>query len=371
MIAWQIGLIMSPSTMKTNVRLHILFWLAYFVFCFVSDVIVDPSSTLTAEITFFISQNIYLFYALSYFLKKFNAKSKYNILYSAIRLTTILAIFFPIRYFLRYYFLSTFVDPEFGELSIYAWAVNGVLWVLNYFFLAAAHFYFLSSIRQQKMLRELLVEKHKKEFERLELENSLLKAQINPHFLYNSLNLLYSKALPLSTELSDSIMRLSDIMRYSFQSTDSGGFVLLRDELHHIRNIIDMARLRYNHTIFLDIHISNEIENIKVLPMVFVTLVENVLKHGKLNDEAAPAEVRVEFSEEGVLHFFTKNAKRFGPKESTTGIGLKNAIHRLNDFYGKSCNVNVVDSESDFQLSVSIALMEPLILHAHDQLPHN
>jgi LytS/YehU family sensor histidine kinase len=248
------------------------------------------------------------------------------------------------------------VDPEFGEQKFYEWAIVGSIWVVNYFIFALAYYYFTSLITKKNVLVTMIEERSKKENEHLELENALLRAQINPHFLYNSLNFLYAKSLPLSKELSDSILRLSEIMRYSLQAQDSDGLVSLVDEVAHIRNLIEMARLRFNNGIFVELSLSEHLNGHKIVPLVFVTLVENVLKHGRLNDETHPAAIRMELSEGQELKFTTWNFKRTGPKESSTGIGLRNTIRRLEEAYGDLCTISIIDAKESFQTSIKVPL---------------
>jgi LytS/YehU family sensor histidine kinase len=252
--------------------------------------------------------------------------------------------------------LSVYVDLEFGRQKFQEWLVVGILWVVDYFFFALAYYYFTSSIHKQKLLAKMMQEQLHREKERLELENALLKAQVNPHFIYNSLNCIYSKSLPVSRELSDAIMKLSEIMRYSLEEQDGDGFVLLSSEVAHIRNIIEMARLRFNNRIFLDLSVSKEIDGIKVLPLALVTLVENVLKHGTLNDQTNPARISIEKLGQEQLQFSTWNRKRIGPKESSTNIGLRNTVRRLEEVYGNRCTIAIDDRNDSFQTSIKLPL---------------
>jgi sensor histidine kinase YesM len=271
-----------------NVRGHIIFWVCYFLYAYITDLIFDPiNTTLATELIFFFTANIYLFYSLYYFLRKFSAKSKFDFLLSIGRLVVILLIFFAIRHFIRYFLFTKYFDPKYADLPVHQWIVSGILWIGNYFLFAAGYFYFQSSIQKQKDLlksqeEKLIKEKEtiQLEKENLQLENTALRAQINPHFLYNTLDFLYAKALPVSDELSDGVMKLSDIMRYSLKPQDAEGLVYLTDEAEHIQNIIEMNQLRFDNRLNI-IYSANDIaEDIKIIPLVLITMVENVFKHG-------------------------------------------------------------------------------------------
>ena len=342
--------------MKNNSTTHAIFWLLYFIFCYVSDLIIDPDTHLSSVVIFYVSQNLFLFYGWLHILKSFSHKRKNRITISIIKLISLISVFFVVRYYLRYHFLAIYVDPLFGTLEYDVWFVNGILWIVNYFFLSSAYFYSVSSIRQQETIREINEHNHSIQKHQLELENALLRAQINPHFLYNSLNYIYSKSLPYG-ELSQAILKMSEIMRYSLEKQDYNGFVLLSAESTQIRNVVEMARLRFDNRIFIELNISSDLDGFKIIPLALITLVENVLKHGKLNDPNAPAQIELRIEEGQELHFSTWNRKRVGSKEPTTNIGLKNTIRRLEEAYGAGCRGVIDDADDSFHTHLRLNLI--------------
>jgi sensor histidine kinase YesM len=349
--------------MKKNSRPIFIFWIAYFLFAYFTDLILTPGTTFAGEIIFFTTQNLYLFNSLLFFLRKFSIKTKVDIIKSAFRLLSIVSVFFAVRYFVRYYFLTKFFDPTFSEFPIHEWFISGLLWVVNYFFIASAYFYFQSSIQKQKDLLKSQEEKLTKENEKIQLEkenvqleNAALRAQINPHFLYNTLDFLYAKSLPVSAELSDGVMKLSDIMRYSLKPQDAEGLVYLVDEAEHIQNIIEMNQLRFDNKLNVDFTASIIPDNIKIMPLLLITMVENVFKHGITNSQGFPARIELRVDEQEKLYFSTHNKKRVGPKEHSTGIGLNNTLKRLRNTYGKRCHVSVADQPGEFKVEINIQL---------------
>lgn len=196
------------------------------------------------------------------------------------------------------------------------------------------------------------------EKENLQLENTALHAQINPHFLYNTLDFLYAKALPVSDELSDGVMKLSDIMRYSLKPQDAEGMVYLIDEAEHIQNIIEMNRLRFDNRLNIIYSANDTAEDIKIIPLVLITLVENVFKHGVTNNPEHAVRITLAVNEQDQLHFSTSNKKRIGPKEHSTGIGLNNTMKRLKNTYGDRCTVTVEDEEHLFTVKLQIQLLK-------------
>jgi two-component system LytT family sensor kinase len=331
-----------------NIKRHIVFWTCYFIYVYITDLITDPDVTIVKELIFFLSQNIFLFYGLYYILRKFSIKTKTDLLISILRSAAILALFCGLRYFVRYWLLAKYFDPAYATaLTMKVFWVKNILWIVNYFFFASAYYYFVSSVEKQKALMKSREEKMAEQQAKIQIENAALKAQINPHFLYNTLDFLYAKALPHSPELSDGIIKLAEIMRYSIKPQDEQGQARLEDEIEHLKNVIDINRLRFNNSIYINFEVEGDPGEQRIIPLVLITLVENVLKHGKVNDPEYPATIRLVVDEAGNLEFSTANKKRTGPKEFSTGIGLDNIRKRLKGAYGQNASF-ITNEEEDF-----------------------
>lgn len=337
-----------------NIRRHIIFWTCYFFYVYVTDVLTDPDATFVKELIFFLSQNIYLFYGIYYVLRKFSVKTKKDIVFSVGRALLMLASFCALRYFVRYWLLTNYFDPAYANLDMKVFWVKNVLWVVNYCFFALAYFYFVSSVEKQRALMKSREEKMAEEQAKIQIENTALKAQINPHFLYNTLDFLYAKALPHSAELSDGIIKLAEIMRYSIKPQDEQGMATLEEEVEHIENVIDINRLRFNNSIYINFEVEGDPGRLKIIPLVLITLVENVLKHGRVNDPLYPATIRLSVTGQDRLEFATSNKKRTGPKELSTGIGLGNIRKRLESAYGSRAAFVMEEDEDFFHTRLSI-----------------
>ncbi len=331
--------------MKTT-KWQIYFWAVFFTAAYIIDALRDPDTTLLKEFIFFVTQNLFLFYSLLYFLNHFSAKTKLTLAISIGRLLLIIAAFIGLRYFVRYYFLATFFEPEYGMLPIKEWLPGCFTWIINSFFYALAYFYFERSFQKQK---DLLLARE----EKLKEENIALRAQINPHFLYNTLDMLYAKALGRDKELADGILRLSDVMRYSIKPQDGGTLVNLAEEVEHLQNVIEINSLRFGHSIHIAFSISGEIEEAKIVPLVLLTLVENVFKYGELNNPSFPARIHLSVDDK-VIFFSTFNKKRTGPREISSGIGLQNALKRLDRAYGDHYSFKIIDQAETFQTDLTI-----------------
>lgn len=200
---------------------------------------------------------------------------------------------------------------------------------------------YLNSLRDDKKMQKIL------EIQSLQANYNFLKAQINPHFLHNTLNFFYAKSLPLSEELSDGILTLSQIMRYALSKDNAiDGKVLLKDEIEHLRNVIKINQLRFSNNLNVNFEVHGIVGEVMMIPFVLITIVENAFKHGDLKNPEYPIEINLTV-EDDVLTFICKNKKKTGPKELSTGIGLDNTKKRLDMVYRNRYSINIID-EAEF-----------------------
>ncbi|MFL5808662.1 MAG: sensor histidine kinase [Flavisolibacter sp.] len=207
---------------------------------------------------------------------------------------------------------------------------------------------YLTSLRDGQKQRKILEDqKMQLEVEKSQANFNFLKAQINPHFLHNTLNFLYARSLPYSPELSEGILTLSDIMRYALSEGNAkDGKAPLKDEIEHVRNVIKINQLRFSNNLNVQFDVEGLVNGATIIPFVLITLVENAFKHGDLKNNTYPIVAKVHVKE-SKLYFYCKNKKKGGPKELSTGIGLDNIKKRLDLAYGKEYAMNIKD-ETDF-----------------------
>ena len=214
---------------------------------------------------------------------------------------------------------------------------------------------YLTFLRDEKKQRKILEEqKMQLEVEKSQANFNFLKAQINPHFLHNTLNFLYAKSLPYSPELSEGILTLSDIMRYALSEGNTrDGRALLKDESEHVRNVIKINQLRFSNNLHVQFDVEGVINGATIIPFVLITLVENAFKHGDLKSTDYPIVIKVKVDEHR-LRFFCRNRKKAGPKELSTGIGLDNIKKRLDLAYGKNYLLNIKDEAEFYTTELTI-----------------
>ncbi len=200
--------------------------------------------------------------------------------------------------------------------------------------------------------------KKEKELEKQknEAELSSIKHQINPHFLFNSLSFIYSKAISNNDEVAQAVLLLSDIMRYALnRDEDKYGKVDVMHEIIHLKNVIKINQMRFNHR--LNIRYVEKINNshVRIPPLVLITLVENGFKHGEMNDPDHPLTIQLEINPIK-LHWYMCNKKKKGSKELSTGIGLTNVRKRLELVYGIRHQFQIKEDEDFYITDLTIDL---------------
>ncbi|NVO84107.1 sensor histidine kinase [Hymenobacter terrestris] len=168
--------------------------------------------------------------------------------------------------------------------------------------------------------------------EKTQAELAFLKTQINPHFLYNTLNYIYAQAYPVSEPLAEAVLRLSELMRYMLHESPDGQ-VDLRREVAYLENYLALHRLRFEEKFFVDFHQPDPVADQRVAALVLIPFVENALKHGLVHRPDCPVTITLRLPEPDTLHFEVHNYISHQQKDATTGIGLPNLRRRLELLY--------------------------------------
>ncbi|MBE7175502.1 MAG: sensor histidine kinase [Mucilaginibacter polytrichastri] len=222
-------------------------------------------------------------------------------------------------------------------LTFAQYYLSAVFTTLMFFFLSAALRFGLDWFRNDRIRREL-------ENEKLSAELAFLKSQINPHFLFNSLNNIYSLAYQKSESTPEAVLKLSEIMRYMlYESNDK--LVDMDKEIGYLRNYIDLQKLRFGNRAAVEMRVAGETSGRLIAPMILVSFVENAFKHGLVSDTAKPIIIDMTMTR-GMLDFTVHNAKSSYNKDKTGGIGLVNVRRRLELLYPGRYTLKV-DNEMD------------------------
>jgi two-component system LytT family sensor kinase len=184
------------------------------------------------------------------------------------------------------------------------------------------------------------------ETEKKDMELQFLKSQLNPHFLFNSLNNIYSLAYQKSDKTADAVLKLSEIMRYMiYESND--GWVLLSKEIEYLQSYIELQKLRFKDGAAVDFSLNGEIDGQKIVPLILISFVENAFKHGVANDPRDPIKINI-IANQKILHFSITNKKNNHNKDEMGGVGLSNVERRLQLLYPGRYKLNIVNSTTHY-----------------------
>jgi hypothetical protein len=192
------------------------------------------------------------------------------------------------------------------------------------------------------------------EKERIRVELHYLKSQLNPHFLFNAMNGIYSLALEKSDQAPKAVLMLSSMMRYVF-SRDKEMFVLLEEELEYISNYISLQRIRYGDQLKVEFLVNGDAKGKQIAPMILVPLVENAFKHG-VNMEADPyIRILVEISDRGLkLEVFNHKVPIADNNDPPGGLGIRNTRNRLELQYPGKHELKTSDEPQTFTSTLLI-----------------
>lgn len=191
----------------------------------------------------------------------------------------------------------------------------------------------------------------------LQSELKLLKNQLNPHFLFNTLNNIDSLICSSPEKASKSLVQMSDMMRYMIYETNTPE-VNLTQELEYIENYLDLQRLQYDNPNLVSYTLEGTPANIRVAPMLFIAFIENAFKH--CTDKKASDAIRVFFQiQESGIHFEIFNlfdpAKQIN-KDASSGIGLHIIKRRLDMLYPHRYDLQINQKNGYFDVSLTIKL---------------
>jgi len=203
---------------------------------------------------------------------------------------------------------------------------------------------------------ELEARKKEVENEKLTAELNFLKAQINPHFLFNTLNNLYYLAYSKSENTTEVIAKLSQMMRYMIYDSNHSK-VLLTKEIEYIESYISLERLRLNNQIPIDFEVKGNVSTVLITPFILITFLENAFKHGVTNNNAN-AWVKISLELNGDECLYTVSNSKIPSAQidngGKSGIGLQNVHRRLALSYPDRYELNVDDQADTYTVKLKL-----------------
>ncbi|WP_153797485.1 sensor histidine kinase [Foetidibacter luteolus] len=194
------------------------------------------------------------------------------------------------------------------------------------------------------------------EREKLNAELQYLKSQVNPHFLFNTLNNIYSLALQKSDNTASAVVKLSGMMRYVLSEADKD-YVPLEKELAYINSYIELQKIRFEDTVKLEFETGGDQHGKKIAPLILISFIENAFKHGVNAEEDSDISIRIHITETELDMLVTNNKVTHADDTAQhSGLGIENTKNRLQLLYPFKHTLVIDDSSDNFTVALKLII---------------
>ncbi len=339
----------DKSKKRIGLIYHILVWviLFYLYIHFMQNFI--PLKQAIVQVSVYLAFIACIFYLHTYFLvpRFFNKK---RILFYIVSIGLLLFISVLANNFYKQHFEIAFSTVTAGRKvpGHSNYILTGAISTLMISFIA----WFIIKYRLQAQ------QKNELEAQKKSAELSMLKSQINPHFLFNTLNNIYALSLAKAEPVvSEMILSLSEINRYMLYETGPDYVPFIKEEAY-LRSYIELEKLRCENISNINFSVSPVSESVKISPLLLIPFVENAFKHSRIADETA-AWIDITISvENNILLFKCENSVPLSAfkKDKTSGIGLENVKRRLLILYPDKHELSISQPEHKFKVDLKLHL---------------
>jgi hypothetical protein len=190
--------------------------------------------------------------------------------------------------------------------------------------------------------------------EKLDAELKFYKAQINPHFLFNTLNAIYALTLEKSDLAPDAVSKLSSIMRYATNEVNRDKVTLIK-EIEYINDYVELQKMRLGETCRVDLSITGNYSNVFISPLILITFIENAFKYGVSTEERTPIDIVI-YIQDNILRFYVKNRIIKTKQMSSESQGLRNVKQQLLLVYPDKHQLEVTTEKNKFVVLLTLDL---------------
>ncbi|MDX1938977.1 MAG: histidine kinase [Saprospiraceae bacterium] len=326
---------------------HVLFWLVLLIlFTLIEETQRGFFFTLSNEIINVLFYAIIVYFNLFYLIPNYLSKNRF-LTYAALLILSAIIIT-PLKMIVLY-----FKFTGYPGLQTQLVANQGIYFILTF---VIAIFSTLSKIISDWV--RTTRERQELETRTMQTELRFLKSQINPHFLFNTLNSLYALTLKKSEKAPEIVIKLSEMMRYMLYECNEKR-VPLSNEVHYIRNYLDLERLRHGDKVDIRFEVTGHISDQQIAPLMFIPFIENSFKHG-LTNQISKGFVDIKLMVDGQqFDFYIENSKPDAlPVQEhhrrSGGIGLVNVRRRLDILYPKNYELTIHDNPKSYAVNLHI-----------------
>lgn len=331
---------------RNDIKFNILFWIAYYLYEWLV-----PASLYSEYTRYFINASVIVpitlaasVFTVYVLFKQLHLKGKKKEFW--IGLIISMFVFILIRRSFNYFYTYPNYYPEVLETMSFWLFPKLIIEGVSIYLIVGLHslFYFIKAWFEQQRLSDELKQ------EKTEAELKLLKSQIHPHFIFNTLNNIYSYAQAKNDKTADLIYQLSSFLSYSLYE-NRAAYVPLRKEIEIINCYVELERIRYGERLDISINVFDKVEQSSISPLLLLPLIENCFKHG-FSSSIDKCWIRIDISKNmDWLVFKIENSLgtgSSGEKNANGGIGLKNVKRRLEISYPGKHELKIRTEEDTF-----------------------
>jgi sensor histidine kinase YesM len=339
---------------RQRILMHVLFWTAvtgFFFFVFRSN---NPSAlrTLAVNVGFMPGHLIFAYTLMYWVIPRFLLKGKIVLSIGYMLLFLAVALLYERiadTYLVHYSYFNKIWVPKSFPRSIFA--LFSVAWIAVS--IKLVKYWYLEKEIQQRL-----------EKEKLTVELQLLKSQLHPHFLFNTLNNLYSLTLEGSVQAPQAVLQLSALLRYMLYECNEP-LVDLRKEIEVLKTYIALEKFRWRDRVDISTSFTGDIDDQSIAPLLLLPFVENAIKHGT-KAELAQCWMSLHLHvEKDVLTFKVVNSTRAPIVGTSGGLGLQNVQRRLNLLY-PGHQLKIIRDDHAFSVSLTIRVTGSKDKGSHD-----
>ncbi len=256
------------------------------------------------------------------------------------------------RYLLEYHFylpVLHFNNYRDHVLSVSRYIQNAIFYYLPSYFVYGIIYYVIEGWYRHKQQQEELTN------EKLTTELAFLRAQVNPHFLFNTINDIYSLSYQKSDQAPEALLKLSELLRYMLREGQQD-MMPLSSEVNYLNNVIELQRISAKGKAYIDFSPKGLISSQPVAALLFIGLMENAFKHGVLNDPLHPVSIQLQADEKNI-DFRVYNTKNYYQKDKTGGIGLNNIKRRLELMYPNHHHLHIEETTDTYSAHLTLNLL--------------
>ncbi|WP_156131522.1 sensor histidine kinase [Pedobacter kyungheensis] len=353
------------KSFKKTFLIHIICWAFFITYELTMVYIAYGKLEKLYVYLFFYSINISFFYVFAALLSYTFKVRKHRYLKGMAGYLLLLGLYLIIKSGADYLLSSSPARPPITTIYVENFFQRNIMRVLLFtilglFYWSAGHIAFFKRQTLEAEKRELIIEKEKAELETqlTKSRNAYLQQQINPHMLFNALNFVYNSTQKYSNDAAQCIWLLSEVMRFSLEEADPDGKIKLDREVEQIDNLVAINRYRFKDPLHLNLQRDGDFKSNKIIPLILLTLTENVFKHGDLTQADSTAVLKLTVDENGLLTFYSRNLKKSKNEHPRIrkAVGLQNIRLRLDAFYRSGYQLKIDDPGDFYELTLTLQL---------------